>query len=417
MKVPGGELVSPYDRLVWPEGAIEHLLATGQRRRELVAYLGEAEYEALQPLAYAAAQAQRDPDRCVMLVPGIMGSQLGLPRAPPLPDNLLWLDPVDFQLGHLALLALPGPDIRSLGPVLYSYLPLKLALETAGYTVRYFDYDWRQDIERLGTALATRLAQLEAREIQVIGHSLGGIVGRLALDQPGGERVQRLVTLGTPHRGAYAPVQALRGVYPLVRRVAQLDPFHSAEELAERVFATFPSLYQMLPADAEHPLSDLAAWPADSPRPRPELLARAALHEPPAALRERIHCIAGHGFATVTSVSVEEGEFRYHVDGAGDGTVPLARAVLAGCPHYYTAVSHSELPRDPAVHAALLDLLAGRNTALDTTPPPDTLPPLHYGDSDLRALYTAKIDWAALDPPARRHFLDSLNEAVLPTPR
>jgi hypothetical protein len=81
----------------------------------------------------------------VVLVPGIMGSQLGLPRPAPLPDNLLWIDPTDFQQGHLELLALPGPPIRSLGPVLYSYLPLKLALEAAGWTVRYFDYDWRQD--------------------------------------------------------------------------------------------------------------------------------------------------------------------------------------------------------------------------------------------------------------------------------
>ncbi len=38
-----------------------------------------------------------------------MGSQLGLPRAAPLPADILWLDPLDIQLGRLAALRLAGP--------------------------------------------------------------------------------------------------------------------------------------------------------------------------------------------------------------------------------------------------------------------------------------------------------------------
>ena len=51
----GREDVSAYDRLVWPEGTVEKLLYTGERRRELIAYFGEAEYARLQPMAVAAA--------------------------------------------------------------------------------------------------------------------------------------------------------------------------------------------------------------------------------------------------------------------------------------------------------------------------------------------------------------------------
>ncbi len=221
--------VSVYDRLVWPEGALEALLASGERRRELVAYLGEAEYVALRPIAVAAAKAPRRAEHVVYLVPGIMGSQLGLAREAGQPDNLLWLDPVDFQLGHLTQLALPGPPIRSLGPVVYSYLPLKLRLEAAGYTVRYFDYDWRRDLAELGAQLALRLTVEKASQVSIVGHSMGGLIARIAMQRPGTTHVRRLITLGTPHGGAFAPVLALRGVYPLVRKIAQLDPRHSAE--------------------------------------------------------------------------------------------------------------------------------------------------------------------------------------------
>jgi len=94
--VKHGADISVYDRLVWPEAQVGEWLAIGYRRRELRAYLGDAEYDYLQPLAAAAAQAPKDPDRLVFVLPGIMGSQLSIARESG-PDNLLWLDPVDFQ--------------------------------------------------------------------------------------------------------------------------------------------------------------------------------------------------------------------------------------------------------------------------------------------------------------------------------
>jgi hypothetical protein len=248
--------ISPYDRLVWPAGVVEQLLATGQRRRELVAFFGEPEYERLRPMAVAAAAATQDPQRCVYIVPGIMGSQLGLPRTRPLPDNLLWLDPNDISYGSLVQLTMPGPAVLACGPVLHTYLPMKLHLEAAGYTVRCFDYDWRRDIAETGAVLSRRLASERAREINVIGHSMGGLVARIALQTDVGQRIQRLVTLGAPHGGSYEPVQAIRGVYPLVRRLAQIDPMHSAETLAREVFSSFHSMYQLLPLDGAHDLID-----------------------------------------------------------------------------------------------------------------------------------------------------------------
>ena len=418
MTASAADAVSVYDRLVWPEGAIEALLASGDRRRELMAYLGEAEYRALQPLAVAASRTPRDGSRCVFLVPGIMGSQLSLPRAPPLPDNLLWLDPVDFQQGHLSMLALPGPPIRTSGPVLHSYLRLKLVLEASGYAVQYFDYDWRSDLTELGAELAARIEACAASEISIVGHSMGGIIGRLAMLRPVGARVHQLVTLGTPHGGSFAPLQALRGVYPLVRRIAQLDPLRSAEQLASEVFSTFPSLYQMLPSQfGGLDLFNAANWPSVGPQPNATLLARAARLEPGSA-DPRIVCIAGYGRDTVVDASLDEGSthdngFVYGVDPVGDGTVPVERAILPGTRAWFCEVGHSELPRHPLVHASLLALLSGHDPLLNFDAPRHEARQLQrYSDAQLRQSCTDKIDWSQLDAPARRQFLDSLNEAT-----
>jgi pimeloyl-ACP methyl ester carboxylesterase len=414
MSFAGDDTVSPYDRLVWPEGAIEQLLASGERRRELMAYLGEAEYHALRPLATAAAHTARNPDRCVYLVPGIMGSQLSLPRERPLPDNLLWLDPIDIQQGNLEQLALPGPAIQSCGPVLYNYLPLKLALECAGYTVRYFDYDWRCDIAETGALLAARIAQEAAGDINIIGHSMGGLVARAALQSQSGARVARLITLGTPHGGSFAPTQALRGVYPLVRRIAQLDPARSAETLARDVFATFYSLYQMLPASGSSTLDliDARNWPSTGPQPNATLLDRTRLLNLGGADR-RISAIAGFGRSTVVNVTVVHDEFYYRIESAGDGTVPHARATLPGCAAWYCDVAHSELPRDTRVQSAIIRLLNDAMPALPVAAPATPTGLGMVSDTALRLTLREKINWAALDATQRRQFFDSLNESVI----
>jgi hypothetical protein len=337
--------------MVWPEGQLEARLASGAQRRELAAWLGETEYGFLQRLALAAAAVDQDPDRVVYYVPGLMGSQLSVPRAPPLPDNLLWVDPGDIQQGNLTLLALPGASLAVAGPVPYGYLPLKFALQAAGYTVRSFAYDWRLSIADMGAALAARLTSETAREIHIVAHSLGGLLARVALRTESGRRVRRLITLGTPHGGSFAPVQAVRGSYPLIRRLAQIDARHDAEALAREVFSSFYSLYQMLPRQHEPDLLNQRNWPPLGPQPNATLLDRVKYLELGGADR-RITAIAGHGFQTIDHVADVEGEFYYRYSFAGDGTVPTARAELAGCPAWYCKVSHGELSRNPAVHAA-----------------------------------------------------------------
>jgi hypothetical protein len=225
-----------------------------------------------------------------------------------------------------------------------------------------------------------------------------------------GQRVRQLVTLGVPHGGSFAPVQAVRGSYPLVRRLAQLDPRHDAETLAREVFASFHSLYQMLPRDGITDLMNQRNWPATGPQPNATLLDRVKYLQL-GGLDARISAIAGYGFQTVDRVAQVEGEFYYRYSYAGDGTVPAARAVLPGAPAWYCNAAHNELSRSPVVHAALLAILAGRAPQLLDAVPPMRGSLSSVAESELRRQFNDKIDWNRLDTPQRRAFLDSLNRA------
>jgi pimeloyl-ACP methyl ester carboxylesterase len=411
--------VSVYDRLVWPEGAVERLLVSGERRRELIAYLGEQEYAELVPLAIRASAARKDDSLSVHLVPGIMGSQLGVRRAAPLPVNLLWIDPADFHSGGLTALRLPGAAIESLGCIPYTYLRLKLALGAAGFHVRNFDYDWRLGVGELGAALAQRLAHDTAPRVAIVAHSMGGLVGRVALADArlrDARRLPQLITLGTPHRGSFAPVQALRGVHGTVRRMAQVDPLHTPEQLAQDIFATFPALYDMLP-DTAPDLFDPANWPATLPGPRPELLQAAQqFRRGMPQADERVRCIVGVARDTVTGIERDDDEFRYLLTSNGDGTVPAELAVVAGAANWYARVAHSDLPRDADIAASVVELLRDdRCSRLPRSHDPDPIVRGSFTDTQLRRSCVAKLDWPHLSSEERRQFLDSLNEP-LPLP-
>jgi pimeloyl-ACP methyl ester carboxylesterase len=407
--------VTPYDRFALSDTGMERLLVTGEQKKELVDYFGAAEYRDLTRLARrAAATPIEDDTHHVIVVPGIMGSQLGLLRTAPLPNDIVWVDPIDIQIGRLATLRLPGTAgpsegrVVSLGVVLYSYLKLKLHLRAAGLAVSFHDYDWRLGIDELGRTFAERLRNEPAKRLAIVAHSMGGLVSRAAVALPGAERVERVLLLGSPNSGSFATIQALRGTYAVVRKIARLANEASAEDLAGEIFNTFPSLYHMLPAD----LLDAGVWPSVGPRPKAELLGHArAMQSTLAQPDSRFTCIVGIGEETVTSVRRRADDFEYTITRHGDGTVPAISAALPGVPSHYARVAHSDLTRDRVVAAAVIDLLRkGTTRRLPTRWSTSSTAEARITDRQLRRTDTSKVDWAALEPEERRLFLQNLNE-------
>ncbi|HTV80200.1 MAG TPA: hypothetical protein VMF03_18250 [Steroidobacteraceae bacterium] len=421
------EHITPYDRLAFSDVQAEALLASGEHRQELIAFFGDREYGELQYLARRAVEARLQPrNGRILIVPGIMGSQLGLTRSPPLPRDLLWVDPVDISAGRLRELRVgAGVPIHAMGVVLHTYLRLRLVLVAAGFDVSCVDYDWRLGVDALGAQLAQRIGTEPHEAVHLIGHSMGGLVCRAALTPAARRKVRQVLLLGTPNEGSYAGIQAIRGTSPVVRKLAQLDARASAEQLAEEVFNSFPSLYQLLPtASQPHRLDlfDAAQWPTRGPRPRPELLAAAA----PARAGfadggEGFSVLVGTGQPTVTDVDLEHDEFVYTVTRHGDGTVPVSSARLAGAATYYVACAHSELTRAPLVANAIVEILrTGGTRRLARRWSPRNRATGRISDAALRLTHTEKIDLTTLDPDARRAFMQTLNEPPplrLRTPR
>jgi hypothetical protein len=432
--------VTPYDRFAWSDTVVEHLLASGEHPRELTAYFGANEYAALVALAREAQKVPVRPDAPrVYIVPGIMGSQLGRMRRAPLPNDILWLDPVDISLGQLALLRLPAVGsqpvaaeehkhlplhgepvspqetrIVSLGVVLFTYLRLKLHLRIAGFAPVFHDYDWRLGIDELGRALAERIRGERSRTM-IVAHSMGGLVSRAAMSHDGLEHVERVVLLGTPNAGSFAPVQALRGVYAVVRKIARLSHSQTAESLAAEVFSTFPSLYHLLPTcanDVGSDFFDAGAWPENGPQPNLPLLARARdVLGSLARGDERFVNIIGAGQETVTRATRRNGEFVYTITRHGDGTVPVACAELPGARRYYTKVAHSELARDIVVAHAIADVLrTGETSRLESKWSRNGKAEARISDTQLRRTHNDKVDFTQLEPEARQAFLRNLNE-------
>ncbi len=85
------------------------------------------------------------------------------------------------------------------------YMPIMNALKNNNIDAELFLYDWRKDVRanipNLSSFLEQNLAQNQSANL--VGHSLGGLVGRAYLEQKGlNNRLNKFLTVGSPHRGA-----------------------------------------------------------------------------------------------------------------------------------------------------------------------------------------------------------------------
>ncbi|QNE75488.1 alpha/beta fold hydrolase [Streptomyces finlayi] len=78
--------------------------------------------------------------------------------------------------------------------------------------------DIRTAAELLGRHVEEICARTGHREIDIVGHSLGGLIARYYVQRLGGDqRVRTLVTLGTPHNGTSVAPPA--SAHPIVRQM------------------------------------------------------------------------------------------------------------------------------------------------------------------------------------------------------
>lgn len=351
------------------------------------------------------------------LLPGIAGSVLGRGGGG---ANPLWVEIGQLAAGQIGRLRLAadgvspgGPDGVQVyaGPPLPDYYALPAAVLAAGlaphgYTVVSWGYDWRRSARVTGPLLAgaIRAMVVAGDPCSIVAHSFGGLVARVAwqlLGESGDQGlVRRLICLGTPHWGSYAPVLAWSGDGVLIAQLTLLSvPSYNLgvvpgsgvplggwnQERIAAVAATWPSLYETLPSlfgpDANtDPLRGSvfgSGWPSylgvQTARLREAVdvwqpyLAGASTMPPPGVLTT----VSGGGLPTpykLVSLRSASGPTVVGYTGAGDGTVTASSALLSGSAQHTVNAAHDDLDQ-VAEYAA--DLVG---EVLEERPPPGPPP-------------------------------------------
>ncbi len=360
--------------------------------------------------AARAAAVQPDPTRpAVFVLPGILGSHLKAG------DRRIWLS---LRLvGGLPRLRYTGaPDnVLPDGPIglIYDDLIAHLA-ET--HEVIPFAYDWRRPIEEearrladaVDAALTARLGSGEA--VRIVAHSMGGLVARtMQLERP--EVWQRLMSrsgarllmLGTPNAGSWAPMQVLSGDDTFGNALAAFgSPLQDRQ--ARQLMAEMPGFLQLQAGLLEHGLDRREAWEklatddlkqvrenswwhrnwladesADHPlaayewgvppqgvldqarRLRVRLDAQRE-HDLP-QFADKLLLVVGHARFTPDGYEwADEGLVYLDATDGGDGRVPLASALLPGVRTWTLDCEHGSLPDKGGAFAAFDDLLQQGDT-------------------------------------------------------
>jgi pimeloyl-ACP methyl ester carboxylesterase len=215
----------------------------------------------------------------LLFIPGTMGSCLRLPSStkedPPLK---LWHERPAQSLSQLA----KNPSLYKWNPhssiEAYSILShveyvfrrvdiygeLRSALKKLEpYEYVEFPYDWRRDIrdtakllrDFVSKHLGTDNSQDNRRRVSIIGHSMGGLIGALALlnSYIPPSRVLKFISIGTPYYGAPCAFKALSdigylpGMTWIDKAMNWRKDRRKCRQILLEALRSFTSTYQLLP--------------------------------------------------------------------------------------------------------------------------------------------------------------------------
>ncbi len=137
------------------------------------------------------------------------------------------------------------------------YEPLISALEQAGFSPKPFYYDWRRLVTDNVAPLSAfiNVRTLENEKVNLVGHSMGGLVGRAYLEnKTTNNKLDKFLSVGSPHKGAlmaYPAWSAGEAQGDLLLRIAATvaTKLCGATYLNQRqvLQRSFPSVQNLLP--------------------------------------------------------------------------------------------------------------------------------------------------------------------------
>ncbi|NRF65821.1 CHAT domain-containing protein [Aquincola sp. S2] len=355
----------------------------------------------------AARRSHADPSQvpAVFLLPGILGSNLKVD------GKRVWLGWRFFNSLKSLDIRQPGGEVLPDGPIGVIYDKLAAYLSDS-HEVHEFAYDWRVPLEQEARRLADEIAAaLELRKasrqpVRIVAHSMGGLLARtMQLERPAVWRDMmarpdaRLLMLGTPNGGSWAPMQVLSGDdtfgNTLVATGALFD-----DAGARKMMAQLPGFIQLQAAllDASPGLASREVWQALADEDfrmatqynlwhsdeRQLSVYRWGVPEQPVidqavALRKRLDAqlpqlaadaarmllVVGHAKFTPAGIRTVEAGIEYlDAPERGDGRVTFASASLPQVRTWRVDASHGDLPRESDAFAGYLELLDKGDTRL-----------------------------------------------------
>jgi len=348
----------------------------------------------------------------VILVPGILGTEMKKG------EDTLWLnlgrlltDIGDEFMDPLAMnedgtpadagVAI-GDVIRKVSVVdvsLYDYFgglidELQLNGYSEGTDLFVFPYDWRLDIQgnsvRLKEKIDTVLSQTFSDKVNIMAHSMGGLVAKQYILDNQHSKIDKLIFVGTPHLGAPKAFKALMfgDTFDIPKFVDQL-------EIKKIVYNMF-SVYQLLPSQAYFDIANGYYFDATSADPDDyklldfsETMALLAkdynFNGLMAALRLHSYAldnldltntgiasynVSGCNTASISMIVRRNMEINLGEDldteyllylSEGDGTVPLNSSEAVNIPadrrFYLRGAEHSRMPSQPSIRQFINQIL------------------------------------------------------------
>ncbi len=363
-----------------------------------------------------------------IVIPGVMGTSLYLGNV------LLWVNctlaPGDDSYLQTLDIDANGNSVYPIqtGSVFDGSLPcLKVAtgeldfygkliqsLKDNGYeldkTLFVFPYDWRLDNATNASKLnafieTTVIPQSGQSTVDILAHSMGGLVTRAYAATYGESRLDKIIYMGTPHGGSPKAFATLVNDSRVDTSLGITVFPINAQALAQFA-STLPSVFQLMPRDPFIESSgklSLDESYLDPPqgfgflRSAAWVAAANAFHSSISSpLTVAQFEIAGSGIPTLNGLQLVgdpaiKPRVWCSIPGNGDSTVPLLSAT--GAPgsniqvFYADGIAHDALPNNAAVQSLVLTIL-GNNS---TTPLPPGISTVPFSTGPM-------IDWCSHSP-------------------
>lgn len=260
-----------------------------------------------------------------------------------------------------------------------------------------FPYDWRLDIAQTAVALKQKIDQVKtetgADKVDLVAHSMGGLVVKQYLKDYGGNNVDTFVDIATPHTGAPDAFKILNYGDDMGINLLGHSLLNEAE--IKKISQNMPSIYELLPSadyfDSSNP--DYKEYVFNGVNTNQHLTFQQTkdyldtngrnvglvdmadeFHtgidnlDPIDGYAVKTYNIVGCGTPTVGQFFIldqkPDGDFDYDLRFiGGDGTVPLksAEAIHALHTYYVKDAEHATLPSTAGVKELVDGLLNGDN--------------------------------------------------------